>query len=78
MQVGFVGLAFLIVFVLLLSPLINKWYVEKHRDEWTGAKIRMETLRLNPFRGSISVKGLKVFARKSDVIFSGRRVLCKR
>lgn len=67
-RIGFVGVAFLVVFVLLLSPL-TKWYVEKHSEEWTGRKITIVNLKLNPFRGSVTVNGFKVFERKSDAIF---------
>lgn len=67
-RAGFVIAAVLIIAVVLLSP-ITKWYIQKHSEEWTGRKITIEKLRLNPFRGSVTIKGLTVLEQKKDEVF---------
>lgn len=64
------------VFVLLLavffaiSP-VAKYVIEKNSVEWTGRKITMNSLFINLWKGTVTVKDLKVYEAKSNKVFFG-------
>lgn len=62
------------VFVLLLalflaiSP-ITKYVIEKNSVEWTGRKITMNSLFINLWKWTVTVKDLKVYENNSNKVF---------
>ena len=53
---------------LLLSP-IAEWVIEKNSVKWTGRKIEMKSLWINPLTASVSVNGLKIYEADQKEIF---------
>ena len=53
---------------LLLSP-IAEWVIEKNSLKWTGRKIEMKSLWINPLTASISVSGLKIYEADQKAVF---------
>lgn len=59
---------------LLLSP-IAKWVIEKNSVKWTGRKIEMKSLWINPLTASVSVNGLKMYeADQKEIFFSADKI----
>jgi len=63
---GILVLAFLVV--LFISP-IAKHLIEKYSEKYTGRKIEMSWLYLNPFTGRIHAYGLRIHEAKSNSNF---------
>ena len=57
-----------IIFVIFLSSII-KYEIEKHSEEYTGRKIKMENLHINLLTGNIRVDKLKIYEAKNQNIF---------
>lgn len=69
----FIGLGIAGVLLLLfifISP-IAKYVIEKNSEEWIGRKIKIESLWLNIFTGSIHLTNFQLFESKSDKVFIG-------
>jgi len=54
--------------ILLISP-ITKHLIEKYDEQWTGRKITLGWVYVNPFTGYFHCSNLKVFEYKSDSLF---------
>lgn len=54
--------------ILFISP-ITKYLIEKYDEKFTGRKITMDWVYVNPFSGYFHFKNLKVYEHKSDSIF---------
>ena len=71
-KVTFIILAVLISLFILafafISP-ITKWAIEKYSPKYTGRQIKMESLFINLFTGSIDVNGLKMYEADNKNIF---------
>ncbi len=61
-------LGLVLLIVVFISP-ISKYLIEKHSEEYTGRKITMNSLSINIFNGSITVKGFTVNEVKSTNAF---------
>ena len=46
-----------------------KKYLVEHSEEWTGRKIAIGSIIINPFKFSVSVNDFKGFEAKSDSVF---------
>lgn len=53
---------------LLLSPIAES-IIEKNSVKWTGRKIEMKSLWINPLTASVSVKDLKIYEADQKAIF---------
>ena len=60
---------FTICFLLLFGPTITKNITVKNSKEWFGRSISLETLKFNPFTGTIKLYDLKVFEEDNITSF---------
>ena len=59
-----------VIIILLISP-ITKHVIEKYDVQYTGRKITMDRVYVNPFTGYFHFSNLKVYELNSDSIFFG-------
>ncbi|CAN5143721.1 hypothetical protein BH09BAC3_BH09BAC3_24860 [soil metagenome] len=67
-------LIFSLTFLLLsfvLFPPVAKWYIERNSVGWTGRKITLDGIHLNPFTASISIDKFDMREYQSDESFIG-------
>ena len=57
-----------VVAIVFVSP-IAKYLIEKNDVKYTGRKIRMDWVYVNPFTGYVHFSNLKIYEYKSDSIF---------
>jgi len=57
-----------VVAIIFISP-ITKYLIEKNDIKYTGRKIRMDWVYVNPFTGFVHFSNLKIYEYKSDSIF---------
>ena len=57
-----------VVAIVFISP-ITKYLIEKNDVKYTGRKIRMDWVYVNPFTGYVHFSNLKIYEYKSDSIF---------
>jgi len=67
-------IAIVAVVIIFISP-IAKYLVEKHSEEYSGRKIKIGWLYLNPFTGFAHFSDLKVYEAKSDSVFFSAKSL---
>jgi hypothetical protein len=66
-------IAILVLIVFFgISPLV-KYEIEKNSVEWTGRKITMKHLFINLWNWNVTVKDLKVYEAKGNVVFFSAR-----
>jgi hypothetical protein len=53
---------------LFLSP-ISSWLIAKYAREYSGRRVTMDWVTVNPFTGIIIISNLKVYERDNDSIF---------
>jgi uncharacterized protein DUF748 len=58
----------IVISIIFLSS-IAKYLIEKHSEEYTGRKIKMENLHINLFSGNIRIDKLKIYEAKSSATF---------
>jgi hypothetical protein len=63
-----VTFALLVIVILFISP-ISKYLIEKYSEKYTGRKIEMSWLYVNPFSGRIHAYGLIIHEKKSKSNF---------
>src|SRR5262245_17015881 len=66
--VGIVLLGLVVLVFLFISP-IAKYAIEKNSEALTGRKIKIESLWINIFGGSIHMEGFRMLERNSDSSF---------
>jgi hypothetical protein len=59
----------LVVSVILCISPITKHLIEKYDEQYTGRKITMDWVYVNPFTGYLHFSNLKIYEYKSDSIF---------
>jgi len=64
---GFILLVLILLF-LFISPIAH-WAIEKYAPEYTGRKVVMRDIYINPLTGRMHIEGLKVLEQKSDQSF---------
>jgi hypothetical protein len=57
-----------IVVILFISP-ITKYIIEKYDEKYTGRKITIGWVYLNPFTGYVHLSNVKIYEYKSDSLF---------
>jgi uncharacterized protein involved in outer membrane biogenesis len=58
-----------VALLLAFSGSIARHYIEKNCLEWTGRRITIGHIGINPFNGSVSIKDIKVYEEKGDSVF---------
>jgi len=59
----------IIIFVILLISPITKSLIEKYDEQYTGRKITLDWVYVNPFTGYMHISNLKVHEFNSDSLF---------
>ena len=59
----------LLLLLFLLISQIAKYVIEKNSEEWIGRKVKIESLRINIFAGSLHVENFKMYENKSNKVF---------
>lgn len=66
-------LCVLFLALCLFAPRLAKSYVENHSKELIGRRVQIESVSMNPFRFSVSVKGFAVFEKDDSTKFAAFR-----
>lgn len=64
-----IGIAILLIAIFFAISPIAKYIIEKNSVEWTGRKITMDRLFINMIKWNVTVKNLKVYENKNDLVF---------
>src|SRR5574344_1532643 len=60
LTIVFICIIALLILVAFALPPFAKSYIENHSEEWTGRKIKIEALRVNPLTAFVTLKELYV------------------
>jgi len=67
---GFIiGIVLFVVLVIIFISPIAKYVIQHYSEKWTGRKIRVGWVYINPFTGAADLHGLKIYEYQSDSIF---------
>lgn len=58
----------IIVAFVFISP-IAKYVIERNSEKWIGRKVKIESLWVNLFTGTVKASGIKVLENKSEKLF---------
>jgi hypothetical protein len=61
----------LIVAVMILTPPVAKWYLNKHGRELTGRKIYLDKIRINYASFTFRIIGFKMYEKNDSTVFTG-------
>lgn len=69
LTIVFICIIALLILVAFALPPFAKSYIENHSEEWTGRKIKIEALRVNPLTASLTIRGFTLFEKDKKTAF---------